>query len=63
MPFKSKAQARMMWATDPTMAQEMAASTPADKTPKKMMKGLPQYVSKKKKAKGKKGLPEFRGKK
>lgn len=56
MPFKSKAQMRKMWATDPTLAQEMADKTPADK-----MKKLPQYVSKKKK--GKKGLPEFRGKK
>jgi len=56
MPLKSKAQMRKMWATDPKIAQEMAASTPGDK-----MKKLPQYVSKKKK--GKKGLPEFRGKK
>lgn len=52
MPFKSKAQQRKMWATDPKIAQEMA-----DKTPKKVMKGLPQYVSKKK---GKKGLPEWK---
>lgn len=49
MPFKSKAQARMMWEKHPELAQEMA-----DKTPD--IKKLPEYV------KGKKRLPVWKGK-
>lgn len=41
MPFKSKAQARMMFATKPGMAKEFASKTPN-------MKGLPEHVKAKK---------------
>ena len=44
MPFKSKAQMRMLFATDPKMAQEWA-----DKTPD--IKALPEKVKRIKKAK------------
>lgn len=48
MPFKSKAQARLMWAKDPKMAQEFADATPS-------IKALPEKVKpKKKKAASKK---------
>lgn len=42
MPFKSKAQARLLWAKDPKVAQEFADATPS-------IKKLPQHVKKKKK--------------
>lgn len=62
MAFKSKAQM-----VESALEQEIAASTPGDKTPADKMKGkktLPKFVSAKgKKKKGKKGLPEFCGKK
>lgn len=53
MPFKSKAQMKMMWAQHPKMAQEMA-----DKMTAAERKQLPEYVGKKKK---KKGMPEWKG--
>jgi hypothetical protein len=40
MPFKSKAQQRMMFATNPRMAREMASKT-------KSMKSLPARAAKK----------------
>jgi hypothetical protein len=46
MPFKSKAQQKFMFATNPKVAAEMA-----DKTPKSSYKDLPEQVKKK----GKKG--------
>lgn len=42
MPFKSKAQARMMFATHPAIAKEMASKTPN-------MKKLPEKMKIKKK--------------
>ncbi len=42
MPFKSKAQARWMFAKKPEMAKEFAAATDS-------IKRLPQHVKKKKK--------------
>jgi hypothetical protein len=42
MPFKSKAQARMMFAKDKKMAKRWAAETPS-------IKALPEKVKKKKK--------------
>jgi hypothetical protein len=47
MPFKSKAQARALWAKDPKVAQEFADATPN-------IKALPERL-KKKKPKTKKG--------
>lgn len=41
MPFKSKAQQRMMFATHPRIAKEMASKTPS-------MKRLPARAAKKK---------------
>ena len=41
MPFKSKAQARKLFATNPTVAKEFASKTPS-------IKALPEKVSKKK---------------
>lgn len=41
MPFKSKAQAKMMFATQPKIAKEMAHKT-------KSIKALPAHVKKKK---------------
>jgi hypothetical protein len=46
MPFKSKAQRRYLFATNPAVAQEFAAATPKGKK-------LPERVKPKKKAKGK----------
>jgi hypothetical protein len=43
MPFKSKAQQRLLYATNPKVAKEFAA-----KTPKKAYKRLPERVKKKK---------------
>jgi hypothetical protein len=42
MPFKSKAQARYMFATHKKIAEEFAKATPS-------IKKLPQHVKKKKK--------------
>jgi hypothetical protein len=42
MPFKSKAQSRYLFATEPKMAKEFAAKTPN-------MKKLPEKVKPKKK--------------
>ncbi len=55
MPFKSKAQQRMMFAQHPEMAKEMASMmTPA------MMRRLPEYVGPgRKKKQGR--LPAFQG--
>lgn len=47
MPFASKAQARMMFATHPKIAAEMAHKT-------KNMKALPEHVKAKAKPKPKK---------
>jgi hypothetical protein len=47
MPFKSKAQAKALWAKNPKVAQEFADATPN-------IKALPEHV-KKKKTKSKKG--------
>ena len=47
MPFKSKAQARMMFAKDKKMAKRWAKETPS-------IKALPEKVKKKKKSKKKK---------
>ena len=44
MPFKSKAQARYLFAKEPTVAKEFASKTPS-------IKALPQHVKKKKKRK------------
>jgi hypothetical protein len=52
MPFKSKAQRRMMWATDPKLAEDMQSKTPTGKW-------LPEYVGKDRK---KKAVPEYKGK-
>ena len=41
MPFKSKAQQRYLFATNPKVAKEFAKATPN-------MKGLPQHVGGKK---------------
>lgn len=41
MPFKSKAQAKMMFATNPKIAKEMASKT-------KSIKSLPAHAKKKK---------------
>ena len=49
MPFKSKAQARFMFAKHPAMAKEFAAATPS-------IKDLPQKV------KSRKGVPRGKGK-
>ena len=46
MPFKSKAQQKYLFATNPKVAAEMA-----DKTPKSAYKDMPEHVKKK----GKKG--------
>jgi hypothetical protein len=43
MPFKSKAQQKYMFATNPKVAAEMA-----DKTPKSAYKDLPEHVKRKK---------------
>lgn len=43
MPFKSKAQQRLMFAKHPEMAKEMASKTPN-------MKALPEHKKKKKKS-------------
>jgi hypothetical protein len=42
MPFKSKAQQKYMFATNPKVAAEMA-----DKTPKGSYKDMPEHVKKK----------------
>lgn len=47
MPFKSKAQARYLFAKEPEVAKEFASKT-------KSIKALPEHVKKKKKAKKKK---------
>lgn len=40
MPFKSEAQAKYMWSTDPTMAARWEAHTPkGKKLPKKVKTG------------------------
>ena len=44
MPFKSKAQQKFMFATNPKVAKEMAGKTPAS-----MYKTMPETVKKKKK--------------
>lgn len=46
MPFKSKAQAKYMFAKHPTIAEEFAEKTPN-------MKDLPEHAKKKKKGKPK----------
>jgi hypothetical protein len=46
MPFKSKAQQKYMFATNPKVAAEMA-----NKTPKSAYKDLPEHVKKSKKGK------------
>ena len=44
MPFKSKAQQKFLFATNPKVAKEMAG-----KTPMSAYKTMPEYVKKKKK--------------
>lgn len=44
MPFKSKAQQKYMFATNPKVAAEMAA-----KTPKSSYKDMPEHIKKKNK--------------
>jgi hypothetical protein len=39
MPFKSKAQARYLWAKDPVVAKEFAYATPS-------YKRLPEHINK-----------------
>ena len=48
MPFKSKAQARFMFAKKPAMAKEFAAATPS-------IKSLPKKVAKYHKTRGQSG--------
>ena len=48
MPFKSKAQQKYMFATNPKVAEEMAS-----KTPKGSYKDMPEHVRPKKGKKGK----------
>lgn len=48
MPFKSKAQQRYMFATNPEIAKEMAS-----KTSKKQFSSMPEHVADKKKGKKK----------
>ena len=45
MPFKSKAQARYLWAKDPVVAKEFADATPS-------YKRLPEHINKKRPKKG-----------
>lgn len=52
MPFKSKAQARLMFAKDPKMAKRWADETPN-------MKKLPEKVKKKGKKGKKKKKPTY----
>ncbi len=54
MPFKSKAQQRMMFAQRPEMAQEMASKMEPGE-----MKRLPEYVGKGKKKKKKGRVPAY----
>lgn len=49
MPFKSLAQQRMLFATNPEVAEEFA-----DKTPKSAYKNLPEHV-----AQDKNGLKKY----
>jgi len=46
MPFKSKAQQKYMFATNPALAEEMA-----DKTSRSAYKDFPEHVKKNKKGK------------
>jgi len=46
MPFRSKAQARLLFAKKPALAKEFASKT-------KSIKALPEHVKKKKKSKKK----------
>jgi hypothetical protein len=46
MPFKSKAQQRYLYATNPKVAERFSKDTP-----KKAYKNLPEHVGKKKKKK------------
>jgi hypothetical protein len=48
MPFKSKAQQKYMFATNPKVAEEMAS-----KTSKSAFKDMPEHVAPKKGKKGK----------
>jgi hypothetical protein len=43
MPFKSKAQQKFLYATNPKVAKEMSG-----KTPKSAYKNMPEHVKKKK---------------
>jgi hypothetical protein len=53
MPFKSKAQMRMMFAQDPEMAKRWAKETPSPKS-------LPEHAKPKRKPKAKKKSPKKR---